>query len=97
MGRNPNEPRFSDIGELPRALLLSVVPAKAGIHLSAALPRDRWIPAFAGMTGWAPMTILKARSDLRPHSSGESRYAVDQRNRVIARSAATKQSPSGGT
>jgi hypothetical protein len=26
----------------------SVVPAKAGIHLSAALASDKWVPTFAG-------------------------------------------------
>jgi len=27
-----------------------VIPAKAGIHFSAASSAERWIPAFAGMT-----------------------------------------------
>src|SRR5439155_2678121 len=29
---------------------LLVIPAKAGIHLSAARTADLWIPAYAGMT-----------------------------------------------
>ena len=29
----------------------SVIPAKAGIHLSGARGAEQWIPAFAGMTG----------------------------------------------
>ncbi len=28
----------------------SVIPAKAGIHLSSAAAFEVWIPAFAGMT-----------------------------------------------
>jgi hypothetical protein len=27
-----------------------VIPAKAGTHLSAAAPVEKWVPAFAGMT-----------------------------------------------
>src|SRR5207248_7121592 len=41
----------------------SVVPAKAGIHLSAASATATWIPAFAGMTslGLRP-ALLQCRS-----------------------------------
>ena len=31
---------------------LNVIPAKAGIHSSAAPEADEWIPAFAGMTNY---------------------------------------------
>jgi hypothetical protein len=31
-------------------LKITVIPAKAGIHLSTVPYADRWIPAFAGMT-----------------------------------------------
>jgi hypothetical protein len=34
----------------PRTGKEAVFPAKAGIHLSAALPPERWVPAFAGAT-----------------------------------------------
>jgi hypothetical protein len=27
-----------------------VIPTKAGIHSAVALPTEKWIPAFAGMT-----------------------------------------------
>jgi hypothetical protein len=30
--------------------MLFVIPAKAGIHLSADEAAEKWIPAFAGMT-----------------------------------------------
>jgi hypothetical protein len=29
---------------------ISVIPAKAGIHLPSSTAAERWIPAFAGMT-----------------------------------------------
>jgi hypothetical protein len=32
-------------------MILLVIPAKAGIHLDLLLdPKEKWIPAFAGMT-----------------------------------------------
>lgn len=39
----------------PRILVISVIPAKAGIHVSTQQPfdtlhADSWVPAFAGMT-----------------------------------------------
>jgi hypothetical protein len=35
-------------------ILTIIIPAQAGIHVSAARAVARWIPAFAGMTpsGW---------------------------------------------
>jgi hypothetical protein len=38
---------------------LGVIPAKAGIHLSANELSARWIPAFAGMMagGMTPFTV----------------------------------------
>jgi hypothetical protein len=35
------------------AMPLTVIPAKAGIHFAFGR-RSKWIPAFAGMTGWRP-------------------------------------------
>jgi hypothetical protein len=35
----------------------SVIPAEAGIHcdfILRAAEKAKWIPAFAGMTGWRP-------------------------------------------
>jgi len=30
--------------------MVTVIPAKAGIHHSAARAADKWVPAFAGTT-----------------------------------------------
>jgi len=61
---------FRTSGELSPALHLSGFPAKAGTYLSAALPLDRWIPAFVGMTDWGLVWwFWKPGPDLRPHGS----------------------------
>jgi hypothetical protein len=39
----------------PSQHLNTVVPAKAGTHLSAGLKVEAWIPAFAGMTKMADL------------------------------------------
>jgi L-ascorbate metabolism protein UlaG (beta-lactamase superfamily) len=35
-----------------RGMILNVIPAKAGIHFSAARAVERWVPAFAGTTAF---------------------------------------------
>src|SRR5947209_10437532 len=46
----------------------SVVPAKAGTHLSEARTAEGWVPAFAGTTVWG-LQVADCASLIRPSGS----------------------------
>jgi hypothetical protein len=50
----------------------TVIPAQAGIHLSAVRAAEKWIPAFAGMTNekWTLPLLRGGRGDRRRVGEG---------------------------
>src|SRR5437763_8875203 len=54
---------FGIITSLSRDLHETVVPAKAGTHLSTSRTSDGWIPAFAGMTTYKTATPITAHHE----------------------------------